>query len=182
MTDTPYIALLRGINVGGHAKVAMADLRALLTGLGFRNVRTLLQSGNVVFRADEAAPADLERLLEAEAAEHLDTHPDFLVRTAAEWAAIVAGNPFPAEAERDPSHLRVMCLKQAPAEAAVAALQAAITGPEVVRAAGRHLYLSYPTGVGTSRLSGAVIESRLRTRGSARNWNTVLKLAALIQA
>ena len=182
MTDALYVALLRGINVGGRAQVAMADLRAMLTALGFRDVRTLLQSGNVVFRADGEAPAALERLLETEAAKHLDVHPDFLVRTAAEWAEIVAGNPFPAEAERDPGHLLVMCLKQAPSAAAVDALQAAITGPEVVRPAGRHLYLTYPTGVGTSRLSGNVIESRLRTRGSARNWNTVLKLAALVQA
>src|SRR5438477_62454 len=82
-------------------------------------VRTLLQSGNVVFRADAGVPADLEHLLEAEATKHLDTHPDFLVRTAAEWAAIVDGNPFPAEAERDPGHLLVMCLKQAPTESAV---------------------------------------------------------------
>jgi uncharacterized protein (DUF1697 family) len=181
MTEALYVALLRGINVGGRAQVAMADLRDLFTALGFRDVRTLLQSGNVVFRADDEPTADLERLLEAEAAKHLDVHPDFLVRTADEWAAIVAGNAFPDEAERNPGHLLVMCLKQAPSASAVEVLQAAITGPEVVRPAGRHLYITYPSGVGTSRLSGNLIESKLRTRGTARNWNTVLKLAALVQ-
>jgi uncharacterized protein (DUF1697 family) len=181
MTDAPYVALLRGINVGGRAKVAMADLRDLFAALGFRDVRTLLQSGNVVFRAHDEPTADLERLLETDAAKHLDTHPDFLVRTAAEWVQIVAGNPFPDEAERDPGHLVVMALKQAPAAPAVKALQAAITGPEIIRAADRHLYVTYPDGIGRSRLTGAVIESKLRTRGTARNWNTVLKLAALMQ-
>jgi uncharacterized protein (DUF1697 family) len=182
MSEATYIALLRGVNVGGHAKVAMADLRDLLTGLGFRDVRTLLQSGNVVFRGDQESPVELEGLLEAEAASHLGRRIDFLVRTADEWGEIVARNPFPDEAERDPGHLVVMCLKQAPAATAVEALQATITGPEIVRADGRQLYITYPAGIGPSRLTGAVIESKLRTRGTARNWNTVLKLAALVSA
>ncbi|HLH22974.1 MAG TPA: DUF1697 domain-containing protein [Chloroflexota bacterium] len=180
MTEAPYVALLRGINVGGHAKVAMADLRDLLAGLDLRDVRTLLQSGNVVFRADDVAAADLEHLLEQETAQRLGFCPDYLVRTADEWADVVARNPFAAEAERDPSHLLVMFLKQAPSAAAVAALQAAITGPEVVHAEGRHAYVTYPEGIGRSRLTGTLIESKLGTRGTGRNWNTVLKLAALV--
>ena len=175
-----YVGLLRGINVGGHAKVAMADLRALLMDLGFGDVRTLLQSGNVVFHADDMPPADLEALLEAETAQRLGLRPDYMVRTAAEWAEMVARNPVPAEAERDPSHFLVMFFKQAPAAAAVAALQAAIPGPEVVHADGRHAYVTYPDGMGRSRLSGTLIEAKLGTRGTGRNWNTVLKLAALV--
>jgi uncharacterized protein (DUF1697 family) len=178
---TMHVGLLRGINVGGHAKMAMADLRDLLTGLGFGDVRTLLQSGNVVFRGDDATLADLEALLEQETARRLGLRPDFMVRTAAEWADVVARNPVPAEAERDPSHFLVMFFKQAPAAAAVAALQAAITGPEVVHADGRQAYITYPEGMGRSRLSGTLIESKLGTRGTGRNWNTVLKLAALVQ-
>ncbi len=182
MSEATYVGLLRGINLGGHAKVAMADLRALVAGLGFGDVRTLLQSGNVVFRGDHDSPAALEGRLEAEAVRHLGQRIDFFVRTADEWAAIVARNPFSHEAARDPGHLVVMCLKQAPAATAVEALQATITGPEVLRADGRQLYITYPAGIGPSRLTGAAIESRLRTRGTARNWNTVLKVAALAGA
>src|SRR5207302_357737 len=125
---------------------------------------------------------DLEHLLEQETAKRLGLRPDFMVRTADEWAAVVAGNPFPEMAERDPGHLLVMFLKQAPAAAAVEALQAAITGPEVIRADGRHAYIPYPDGIGPSRLTSNLIESKLGTRGTGRNWNTVLKLAALARA
>ncbi len=177
-----YFALLRGINVGGHKQVAMADLRQLLTHLGFADARSLIQSGNLVFRSKARSGAQLERLLEVEAKKRLGLEADFFVRTAAEWMAIVAHNPFLTEAERDPGHLVVMFLKQAPARKDVAALQAAITGPEVVRAAGRHAYIIYPSGIGRSRLTNALIEKKLGTRGTGRNWNTVLKLGALAEA
>jgi uncharacterized protein (DUF1697 family) len=174
-----HIALLRGINVGGHKQVAMADLRDLLAELGFVDVRTLLQSGNLVFRGGARAGAQLERLLETEGEERLGVHTDFFVRTAEEWERIVAHNPFRKEAERDPGHLAVMFFKDAPDVTAVKALQAAITGPEVVRAEGSHAYITYPNGVGRSRLTNTLIEKKLGTRCTGRNWNTVLKIAAL---
>lgn len=176
---TTYIALLRGINVGGHQKVAMADLRDMVTHLGFTNAQTLLQSGNLVFRTAARPAAPLERLLEAAALKRLAVPSDFNVRTAEEWKTIVARNPFPEQAARDPSHLVVMFLKDAPKPADVAALQAAITGRELVRADGRQAYITYPDSIGTSRLTNSVIERKLGVRGTARNWNTVLKLAAL---
>lgn len=176
---TTFLALLRGINVGGHKPVAMADLRALLADLGFEEPRSLLQSGNLVFRGGSRRGAALERYLEAEAGARLGLQADCFVRTVAEWQAIVARNPFPEAAERDPGHLVVMCVKAAPERGAVAALQAAIAGPELVRADGRQAYVVYPDGIGTSRLTNVVIEKRLGTRGTARNWNTVRKLEAL---
>lgn len=179
---TTCIALLRGINVGGHMKVVMSDLRALLIRAGFADARSLLNSGNLVFRGKTQPGARLERLLETEAQERLGLRTDFFVRTAAEWAAVVAHNPFPEAAERDPGHLLVMCLKQAPAARQVAALQAAIQGPERVRARGREAYLVYPNGVGRSPVTIALIEKTLGTRGTGRNWNTVLKLHALAGA
>jgi uncharacterized protein (DUF1697 family) len=181
MTATTYVALLRGINVGGHKKVAMADLRDLLTHLGFRDARSLLQSGNLVFRGDSRARALLERRLETEAAKRLALHTHFMVRTAKEWQSVIARNPFPEEAERDPGHLLVLFLKAAPSSAAVKALQSAITGPEVVRADGTHAYVTYPAGIGRSRLTNAVIEAKLGTRATGRNWNTVLKLGDLTE-
>ena len=175
------IALIRGINVGGHKKVAMADLRALLERLGFGEVKSLLQSGNLVFRSGRRTASEVERLLETETAKRLTLEADFFVRSAEEWKTVIAENPFRKEAVRDPGHLVVMCLKDAPDQADVKALQAAIAGPEIVRAGNRHLYIIFPNGIGTSRLTNALIEKKLGTRGTGRNWNTVMKLDTLAQ-
>jgi uncharacterized protein (DUF1697 family) len=111
---TRWVALLRAINVGGHKQVAMADLRDLLTQLGFVDARSLLQSGNLVFRSRARTGAQLERLLEASAAKRLALQTDFFVRTADELKAIVTHNPFSEEGKRDPGHLVVVFLKAAP--------------------------------------------------------------------
>jgi uncharacterized protein (DUF1697 family) len=174
-----HVALIRGINVGGHKAVAMSDLRDLLAGLGFDDARSLLQSGNLVFRCAAQKNASLEHLLETEAEKRMGLHADFFIRSAKEWREVVARNPFRKEAERDPSHLVVMFLKDKPNAKNVKAVNAAIVGPEIVRAGGRHLYIVYPDGIGKSRLTNALIEKRLGIRGTARNWNTVLKLNAL---
>ncbi|HEY8106092.1 MAG TPA: DUF1697 domain-containing protein [Gemmatimonadales bacterium] len=179
---TVHIALLRAINVGGRKLVAMADLRDFLSQLGFHEPRSLLQSGNLVFRSDARSSAAIERTLEAEAVKRLGLETDFFVRSAAEWAAIVAGNPFPEEARRDPARLLVMCLKHAPAAGDVRALGEAIRGRETVRADGRTAYIVYPDGVGRSRLTAALLEKKLGTRSTGRNWNTVLKLAGAAHA
>ena len=157
----------------------MADLRDLLTRLGFVDARSLLRSGNLVFRSKARSGAQLERLLEAEAETHLGLQADFFVRTAEQWDEVLAGNPFPKEAARDPGHLLVMFLKDAPGVKEVRALQAAITGREVVRAQGRHAYIVFPNGIGRSRLTSALMEKTLGTRGTGRNWNTVRKLGAV---
>src|SRR5512140_2758545 len=135
-----FIALLRGINVGGHKKVAMSDLRTLLTKLGFSNVRSLLQSGNLVFDAD-AGDSELERMLERETARRLHLEADFFVRSADEWRQIIARNPFHEPAKKDPGRLVVLCLRSAPAASEVKALQAAIKGREVLRVQGREAYI-----------------------------------------
>jgi uncharacterized protein (DUF1697 family) len=173
------IGLLRAVNLPGHNKVTMRELCALLDRLGMQEPRSLLQSGNLVFRSDVATTAQVERILEEGAAKRLGLETDFFVRTAEEWRAVIAGNPFPDEAEGDPGHLLVVCLKDAPGRSAVTALQQAITGREVVRARGREVYIVYPDGVGRSRLTTALIEKKLGTRGTGRNWNTVIKVAAL---
>lgn len=174
-----YIALLRAINVGGHKKVAMADLRGLVAALGFQDVQTLLQTGNIVFRGGTKTGAALERLLETEAAERLGLVTDFFVRSGKEWQGIIARNPFRHEAKRDPSHLVVQLLKGAPRAGNVKRLQDAIAGPEVVRALGRQLYVFCPAGIGRSRLTSKLMEDKLGMRATGRNWNTVLKLGAL---
>ena len=176
-----YIGLLRAINLGAHNKVSMADLKALLAELGMKNPHSLLQSGNLIFESTARATAPLEKLFEAGAAKQLGLETDFFVRTGAEWQQAIADNPFPKEAKLDPGHTVLMCLKDAPPPAAVKALQDAIKGREVVTANGRHAYFLYPDGIGRSKLTMTLIERRLGTTGTARNWNTVRKLGALTE-
>ena len=161
------IALLRAINLGAHNKVGMSDLRAFFEDLGFENPRTLLQTGNVVFRSDLKGNK-IESLLEKEAAKRLGLKTDFIVRTAAEWDRIIARNPFPKEAKSDPGHLVLMSCKTAPGK------NLKVTGAkrEVVKALGKDVYIVYPDGIGRSRL-------KIHAVGTGRNWNTVLKLADL---
>jgi len=173
------IALLRGINVGGRNLLAMSDLKDLLGTMGLTGAKSLLQSGNLVFHSDGRKAADLERLLEAETAKRLDVSADYFIRDEEEWQTIVSRNPFPKEAEGDPSHLVVMFFKEAPQTNDVELLRLAIKGPEIVHADGRHLYIVYPDGIGRSKLTNTLIEKKLGSRGTARNWNTVVKLAAL---
>jgi uncharacterized protein (DUF1697 family) len=167
------------VNVAARNVISMSNLRDLLTGIGAQDGRTLLQSGNVVFRSDGRSAGALEQQIEAAAAERLRLTTDVFVRSAAEWKAIIKANPFAREAKRDPSHLLVVPLKATPKPVRVTALQGAIAGREIVRVHGPCAYIIYPDGIGRSRLTSALIEKHLETRGTGRNWNTVLKLDAL---
>lgn len=175
---TAFVAVLRAVNLGSHGKVAMPALRDMLVGLGFDDARTLLNSGNAVFNGKGTASA-LEAKLEKEAAQQLGLTTEFFVRAAAEWDAIIAANPFPKEAKDSPGFLVLSCLKEAPSAAAVKALQVASKGPEQIRSGGKHLYVTYPHGQGRSKLTTALIAKHVGTN-TARNWNTVLKLAAAV--
>ena len=175
-----HVALLRAVNLGAHGKVAMADLRTLLEGLGFAGVRTLLNSGNVVFDAGSTASGALETQIERAAAKELGLKTDFLVRSAEEWQALMKANPFAAEASDDAAHLVVLACKEAPKAAAVTALAAAIAGRERIAARGAQVYAVYPDGIGRSKLTTALIEKHLGTRVSGRNWNTVQKISDLL--
>jgi uncharacterized protein (DUF1697 family) len=179
---TRYAALVRAVNLGGHNRLAMSDLRDLCTRLGFRDATTLLQSGNVVFRSDKRVESAIERQLEAETEKRLGLKTVYFVRTAGQWRDLVASNPFPKEARKHPGHLLVVFLKQAPPAGAVEALRGAIKGRERVDAVGCQAYIVYPDGVGRSKLTAAVIERHLKSSGTARNWNTVIKLAGMLEA
>jgi uncharacterized protein (DUF1697 family) len=175
---TAQIALFRAVNVGGR-KATSAELKALAEELGLEDARTLLQTGNLVFRSARTG-AELEAKIERAFATHFGFASEVLVRNGRQWRAALAANPHAEMAEKDPSHLVIMPLKTAPDGDAVAALQAAIQGRETLAAAGRELFIAYPDGIGDSKLTGAVIERRLGVRGTARNWNTATKLAAML--
>ena len=173
-----FVALLRAVNVGGTSKAPSAALKAVAEGIGLEAVHTVLQSGNLVFQAD-SKPDALEKRLEKAFLDDLGLKTEVMVRTAAEWSAIVDANPFPNEAKGDPSHLLVMVMKREPLADGVRALQAH-SGPERIEARGRELYIVYPDGIGRSKLNAASGWKKLGCQGTGRNWNTVLKLAALL--
>ena len=166
-----YFAFLRAINVGGRNLLRMSDLKALCTSLGFENVQTLLQSGNVAFEAKRKPSAAQI----AEAIPGLDVK--VMLRTEAELRNVVANNPF--TPVRNPGLLHVLFLERpAPADAE-AKLRATYAGPERFHVAGREAYIDYVNGAGTSKLTNAFLERILGCAATARNWNTVTKLLDL---
>ncbi len=176
-----YIALLRGINVGGRNMLSMSDLKNLLTALHFTHPRSLLQSGNLLFEtaSKQKIPA-LEQQLETEIATRFNVPADVILRTAPEFHKILANNPFPKEAQIDPSHLVVTFFKKAPSPERLQTLRHLIQGREKISSNARELYITYPDGIGTSKLTNTLIEKSLTLRATARNWNTLQKLAALL--
>jgi len=176
-----WIALLRGVNVGGKTMVPMAALRELAAELGWKQPRTLLQSGNLVFQAEGPTAEALEAALEAALVRRFGLAATVFVRDLEAWTAAVVANPYAAAARDDPGHLVMMALKDAPTDDAVQALRDAIRGRETVEARGREAYLVYPDGIGTSKLTAAIIERRLGP-ATGRNWNTVLKIADALRA
>ena len=173
------LLLLRGINVGGHNRVPMADLRALLTAFGCEDVVTYVQSGNVVCRA-EGTPEALGAKLSAVVATELGLTVPVVGRSTAQWAATVAGNPL-LHLDDDPKRLHVTFLDEVPEPDRVDALvaEAAALVPEVLAVSGRDVYLHLPSGYHQAKLTNAFLERRLDRVATARNWRTVLALADL---
>jgi uncharacterized protein (DUF1697 family) len=176
---TTFVALLRAVNLGSYQQVAMSALRDFAKDLGFRDARTILQSGNLVFNTERQVAEALEDLLESKAKTALRLATDFFVRSAEDWKVLVDKNPFPDQAARTPGRLIVIFLKHSPNPSGLKVLRDAIRGPEVVEIVEKQAYIIYPNGVGRSRLTNAAIEATLGTRATGRNWNTVLKIAAL---
>lgn len=176
-----YVALLRGINVAGNNMVAMADLLTLAEGLKLANVRTLLQSGNLLFETEGQTSAKLEQLLENATKSKFGAAIDIVVRNEKEIRTAISANPIPQMANEDPGHLVCMFLKRAAKAEDVDSLRSKIVGPELVKAVGKQLYITYPAGIGQSKLANVVIEKSIGIRGTARNWNTVRKIAAILE-
>lgn len=187
-----YVALLRGINVGGHNKVAMADLRAVVSSLGHTDVATYIQSGNVVFtgavfRGAGAEPTAVAGAIEGAIAGALGVQPRVVVLTCDELAQVVAANPYPEEA--DPRRLHAVFRMagvgagEAEAVAAAVARAAAKGSRDEARLVGRTLYLRTPDGLGRSVLAvelgraGGALHARSAT--TVRNWATVCRLLAM---
>jgi len=173
-----HVALLRGINVGGKHPVPMPELAALFAGAGCGDVRTYIQSGNVIFRADAALAARLPALAAEAIRERFGFPVPVVLRRADELAAAAAANPFLAEGA-EPKALHVAFLADAPAPAAVAGLEPDRSPPDRFLVVGREVYLHCPNGVARTRLTTAWLDSRLATVSTLRNWRTVLTLARM---
>ena len=175
---TVYVSMLRAVNVGGTSRIKMDALQALYESIGFKDVRTLLQSGNVVFRSGITDRRRLVQRIVQEIERQLDLKVDVIVRTLAEIASVVERGPA-LSPRADSSKLLVMFLADVPDAAAQAALvkwHKASELPEMLELRGPEIFLYYPQGVGRSKLSGAVLENKLNVSGTARNWNTLVKL------
>ena len=170
---TRYVALLRGINVGGRTKVAMDDLRRLFGELGHGNVTTYIQSGNVLFDAGGPA-AGIAAGVEERIAADLGLSVTVILRSATELEQVVAGNPFGGRVA-DESKLHVTFLARRP----TAAVEAPAGVADELVVAGREVYLHCPDGYGRTKLDNAFFERRLGVPATTRNWRTVCKLRAL---
>ncbi len=168
-----YISLLRGINVGGHRKIRMADLTALYESLSLRNVNTYVQSGNVVFDSKMRSASKIAASIE----EHLKARFGFdvtvLVRTPGELASIIEGNPFSAQAAKDPAKVSVMFLASRPTGAMFKSLDDTDTGSDEFFVGEREIYLHFPDGAARSKLNNTFFERKLKMPTTARNWRTV---------
>lgn len=176
-----HVAFLRAVNLGSRNRIKMATLRELVESLGYEDVATHLQSGNVLFRSPGTTPAKAAKAIEDALAAQLDVTAPVIVRTRAELAAVVEANPLQ-DVATDPARHLVTFLSAKPdvkARAALAAIDAAAYEPDVFAVEAREIHAWFPDGVQRSKLTNAFWEKRLGVTGTARNWKTVTKLLEL---
>ena len=174
-----YVALLRGINVGKAKRIAMADLRALLAGLGYTDVATLLNSGNVVFKAGRGMPKKLASDISAAIASQLGIEVPVIVVSAKNLTLIAKDNPFVASAD-DPSRLLIAFVPDASALSAVSAIAPLVTPPEQFCSGAHAAYLHCASGILVSKAAEALL-GKAGKAATTRNWTTVQKLLALVE-
>ncbi|MFW5419318.1 DUF1697 domain-containing protein [Nocardiopsis sp. CNT-189] len=178
---TRWIALLRGVNVGGRRKVPMAELREAVAGLGHTGTATLLQSGNAVFTQRDGAPGGEDGLraeLESALAERFGFAVDTVLRDAAGMRAAVQANPLPVG---DPSRFLVLFLRGEPDAAALSRLDTAAYAPEAMAVGARELYFDLPDGLGRAKLPDAAARALGGAVATGRNWRTVLRLLEMTE-
>ena len=175
-----YISLLRGINVSGQKKIRMAELRGLYEGLGLVNVATYIQSGNVVFQAEDRDPAELKTRIQQAIVDRLGFTVPVELRTHDEIEEIVEACPFgPVDLDQAGTKVLVTFLSERASTERISGLAALVTPPEKLVVCGREIYLFCPDGYGRSKLSNAPLERKLGVAATTRNWRTIIKLREL---
>ncbi len=175
---TRYVALLRGVNVGGRTKVGMADVRHIFAELGHSDVQTYLQSGNVIFTAAVERSSNLAQDIEQRMAQEVGVTTTVLLRTESDLAEVVAANPL-LDRESDFAKLHVTFLADAPEPERAARLETPAGQPDQLTLVGREVYLHCPNGYGKTKLHNTYIEKRLGVAATTRNWKTVTNLRDL---
>jgi uncharacterized protein (DUF1697 family) len=178
---TVIISMLRGVNVGGHHKIKMDALRKLYATLGFRDVETYIQSGNVIFRTDGGSPAALPARIETAIEKKFGFRPSVIVRSASELRKVISGNPFARKRDVEPSRLAVIFLASAPGADTRDQIHALNGGPEELRVEGRELYIYFSNGMARPKISPAQIDRILKIPGTGRNLNTVRKVLEIAE-
>lgn len=177
---TDYVALLRAVNVGGNNRLPMKDLRQLFVAAGCEQVTSYIQSGNVLFRAEQDAASRLPSLLAAQIEARFGHCPPVLLRTRAQLAGVVRNNPYLAAGAED--SLYVMFLADKPIARNVERLDPDRSPPGTFLVRGQEIYLHLPRGAGNTKLTNAYFDSRLATVSTVRNWRTVTTLLALLSS
>lgn len=173
-TSGAYVALLRGINLGGR-QLPMKDLVAMFERAGCVEVRSYIQSGNVVFKASEKTAKGIAAVVEKAIRARYEYDAPVVVRSASELALVAKKNPF-LKPGVDTKRLHVAFLASEPAPADAAAIDAKRSPPDELALRGRDIYLHFPNGVAKSKFTNAYFDSKLKTTSTIRNWTTVLKL------
>ena len=176
---TAFVSLFRGINVGGNRLVKMTDLKALHESLGLQNVVTYIQSGNVVFTSDIPDTTQLEHDIEQAFSERFGFHSHVVVRSLPDLQTIITNTPFQHSHDKESKWIAVLFLVTPAADNALEEIRKVYNGPEEIVILGKEAYIYYPEGMGRSKLTPALLEKKLGTSNTARNWNTVLKLQEL---
>ena len=178
---TRCVSLFRGINVGGNQLVRMEALKGLHTSLGLGDVQTYIQSGNVVFTSDDADVAQIQKNIEDGFAQTFGFSVKVMVRTANQLNAIIGNNPFQDQPMRESNRIIALFLESYPVSTALEDIQKTYNGPEEIHIIGKEAFIYYPEGQGRSKLTNVFLEKKMKTAGTARNWNTVLKLQQLLE-
>lgn len=178
MASATFIALVRGINVGGRNQVPMVELRALAADLGWVDVRSFIQSGNLVFRAADN-PMKLASELEAALQRRYGFAVAVIIRADRDWSGYLESNPFPEASEKQPGLVMLALSKDAPKDGAAAEISARATLGERVRQVGDAIWIHYAGGAGRSRLSPGSLDRAVGSAVTTRNWRTVRELAKM---
>ena len=173
------VSMLRGVNVGGNHKIKMTELKTLYESLGFANVQTYIQSGNVVFNSKERGDEKLSKKIGTTIEKKFGFCPEVIVRTAEEMGDIVKRNPFAKRKDVEPNKLLVFFLARDPGQPAREAV-AKIEAKEELKSIGSEIYIYFPDGQGQSKLKFGLVEKAIgKIAWTGRNWNTVLKLTEM---
>jgi uncharacterized protein (DUF1697 family) len=171
-----YISMLRGINVGGARQVRIEELKRSYEALGFENVRTYIQSGNLVFRSRTGNAGELREIISRRIHDTLGFDVTVIIRTKEEMGKLFSRNPFLKSKPGETDKLHVTFLADLPRPEAVAAISIARSGSDKYEIVGREIFLYCPDGYGRTKLTNNAFESKLGVRATTRNWATVNRL------